>query len=47
VLDECAEGAVTRTGHSTVFLEAALRDSAGTEYARSSSVGAIRRPVQK
>ena len=28
-------------------VEAALRDSAGTEYARSSSVGAIRRPVQK
>jgi uncharacterized protein (TIGR00369 family) len=41
------EGAVTRKGRSTVFLEAALRDSAGTEYARSSSVGAIRRPVQK
>ena len=30
-----------------VLCEGALRDSAGTEYARSSSVGAIRRPVQR
>jgi uncharacterized protein (TIGR00369 family) len=37
-------GAVTRKGRSTVFLEAALRSAAGTEYARASSVGAIRRP---
>ena len=42
------EGAVTHKGRSTVFLEAALRSSsAGTEYARSSSVGAIRRPTPK
>lgn len=41
------EGSVTRKGRSTVFLEAALRDPAGTEYARSSSVGAIRRSAQK
>ncbi len=39
------EGAVTRKGRSTVFLEAALRSSGGTEYA--SSVGAIRRPTPK
>ena len=41
------EGAVTRKGRSTVFLEAALRSSPGTEYARSFSVGAIRRPTPK
>jgi uncharacterized protein (TIGR00369 family) len=41
------EGAVTRKGRSTVFLEAALRSSAGTEYARSSSVGAVRRPTPR
>jgi uncharacterized protein (TIGR00369 family) len=38
------EGTVIRKGRSTVFLEAALRSAAGTEYARASSVGAIRRP---
>ncbi len=38
------EGRVIRKGRSTVFLEAALRSAAGTEYARASSVGAIRRP---
>jgi len=38
------EGSVIRKGRSTVFLEAALRSAAGTEYARASSVGAIRRP---
>lgn len=38
------EGTVTRKGRSTVFLEAALRSADGTEYARASSVGAIRRP---
>jgi len=41
------EGAVTRKGRSTVFLEAALRSRAGTEYVCSSSVGAIRRPTPK
>ena len=41
------EGAVTRKGRSTVFLEAALRSSSGAEYARSSSVGAIRRSTSK
>lgn len=41
------EGAVTRKGRSTVFLEAALRSSGGTEYARSSSVGSIRRSTPK
>ena len=38
------EGMVIRKGRSTVFLEAALRSAAGTEYARASSVGAVRRP---
>lgn len=38
------EGTVIRRGRSTVFLEAALRSAAGTEYARASSVGAVRRP---
>lgn len=37
------EGTVIRKGRSTVFLDAALRCAAGTEYARASSVGAIRR----
>jgi uncharacterized protein (TIGR00369 family) len=38
------KGTVIRKGRSTVFLEAALRSAAGTEYARASSIGAIRRP---
>jgi uncharacterized protein (TIGR00369 family) len=37
------EGSVLRRGRSTVFLEAVIRDDHGTEYARASSVGAIRR----
>jgi acyl-coenzyme A thioesterase PaaI-like protein len=37
------EGTVIRRGRSTVFLEAALRSAAGAEYARASSVGAVRR----
>src|SRR4029450_2921063 len=41
------EGAVTRKGRSTVFQEAALRSSARTEYARSSSVGPTPRPTPK
>jgi acyl-coenzyme A thioesterase PaaI-like protein len=41
------EGAVTRKGRSTVFLEAALRSSPGPEYAHSSSAGDIRRPIPK
>lgn len=37
------EGHVVKRGRSTVFLEASLRDLHGTEHARASSVGAIRR----
>lgn len=38
------DGAVTRKARSTVFLEAALRNAAGAEYARASCVGSVRRP---
>jgi uncharacterized protein (TIGR00369 family) len=37
------EGFVVKKGRSTIFLEAILRDLHGREYARASSVGALRR----
>jgi uncharacterized protein (TIGR00369 family) len=38
-----AEGTVLKKGRSTVFLEAAVRDSRGRDYAHATSVGSIRR----
>jgi uncharacterized protein (TIGR00369 family) len=38
-----AEGTVLKKGRSTVFLEAAVRDGRGRDYAHATSVGSIRR----
>jgi uncharacterized protein (TIGR00369 family) len=38
------EGTVLKKGRSTVFLEAAVRDGRGHDYAHATSVGSIRRP---
>ncbi len=38
------EGSVLKKGRSTVFLQAAVRDGRGHDYAHATSVGSIRRP---
>ena len=38
------EGTVLKKGRSTVFLQAAVRDGRGHDYAHATSVGSIRRP---